>query len=85
MNEAKAKRKFIGRVLSNKGDKSITVALEHKVKHPVYGKFQKRTTKCHAHDENNECGIGDIVVIESTRPISKTKCWKFVEIVEKAK
>ncbi len=73
-----------GRVVSNKGDKSITVAIERKVKHPIYGKFIKRTTKLHAHDEQNQCGIGDVVAIRECRPLSKTKSWTLVEIVEKA-
>ena len=74
-----------GVVRSNKMDKSITVAVERKVKHPIYGKFVKKTTRFHAHDEKNECTIGDIVKIMETRPLSKTKRWRLVEIVEKAK
>ncbi|WP_112481250.1 30S ribosomal protein S17 [Vibrio variabilis] len=74
-----------GRVISNKGDKSIVVAIERMVKHPIYGKFVKRTTKLHAHDENNECGIGDTVEVRECRPLSKTKSWTLVSIVEKAK
>ncbi len=85
MSTEKKQRTLVGRVSSNKGDKSITVLIERRVKHPVYGKFQKKTTRCHAHDENNECAIGDVVAIEQTRPMSKTKCWKLVEIVEKAR
>lgn len=73
-----------GRVISDKMDKSITVAIERKVKHPLYGKFIKRTTKLHVHDENNECGIGDTVEIKECRPLSKTKSWTLVRIVEKA-
>jgi small subunit ribosomal protein S17 len=65
--------------------KSITVAIERKVKHPIYGKFMKKTTKLMAHDENNECGIGDTVRIMETRPLSKNKRWRLVEIIEKAK
>jgi small subunit ribosomal protein S17 len=65
--------------------KSITVAVERKVKHPIYGKFMKKTTKLMAHDEKNECGIGDTVRIMETRPLSKRKCWRLVEIIEKAK
>jgi small subunit ribosomal protein S17 len=75
----------IGVVTSDKMDKTITVAVERKVKHPIYGKFVKKTTKFHAHDEKQECGIGDIVKIMETRPLSKTKRWRLVEIVEKAK
>jgi small subunit ribosomal protein S17 len=66
-------------------EKSITVAIERKVKHPIYGKFMKKTTKLMAHDENNECGIGDTVRIMETRPLSKNKRWRLVEIIEKAK
>ena len=75
----------IGVVTSNKMNKTITVAVERKVKHPIYGKFVKKTTKFHAHDEKGECGIGDVVKIMETRPLSKTKRWRLVEIIEKAK
>ncbi len=74
-----------GRVSSNKMDKTITVAVERKVKHPIYGKFVKKTTRFHAHDEKNECSVGDVVRIMESRPLSKTKRWRLVEIVEKAK
>ena len=74
-----------GVVRSNKMDKTITVTVERKVKHPIYGKFVKKTTKFHAHDEKNECSIGDLVKIMETRPLSKTKRWRLVEIVEKVK
>lgn len=74
-----------GLVSSNKGDKSITVSVVRYERHPVYGKYVKRTLKCHAHDENNECNIGDTVRITQSRPISKTKTWKLVDIVERAK
>ncbi len=74
-----------GVVSSNKMDKTITVAVERKVKHPIYGKFVKKTTKFHAHDEKNECSIGDVVEIMETRPLSKTKRWRLVEVVEKVK
>jgi len=74
-----------GRVVSDKMDKSITVAIERFVKHPIYGKFVKRTTKVHAHDENNECGLGDLVEIKECRPLSKTKSWTLVKVLEKAK
>ncbi|TKB46542.1 30S ribosomal protein S17 [Ferrimonas sediminicola] len=77
-------RTLQGRVISDKMDKSITVAIERKVKHPIYGKYVKRTTKVHAHDENNQCGIGDVVEIRECRPLSKTKSWTLVNIVEKA-
>ncbi len=75
----------IGVVSSNKMVKTITVSVERKVKHPMYGKFVKKTTKFHAHDEKNECNIGDVVKIMETRPLSKTKRWRLVEVVEKAK
>jgi small subunit ribosomal protein S17 len=74
-----------GVVTSNKMDKTITVAVERKVKHPIYGKFVKKTTKFHAHDEKNEASIGDLVRIMESRPMSKTKRWRLVEIVEKVK
>ncbi len=75
----------IGVVTSNKMNKTITVAVERKVKHPIYGKFVKKATKFHAHDEKDECTMGDIVMIMETRPLSKTKRWRLVEVVEKAK
>ena len=78
-------RTLQGRVVSDKMDKSIVVAIERKVKHPIYGKFVKRTTKLHAHDENNQCGIGDTVTIRECAPISKKKSWTLVDVVEKAK
>lgn len=74
-----------GIVTSNKMDKTITVKVEGKVKHPLYGKFVKKSTKFHAHDEKNECSIGDTVKIMETRPYSKTKRWRLVEVVEKVK
>ncbi|GIU21810.1 30S ribosomal protein S17 [Shewanella colwelliana] len=77
-------RTLQGRVLSDKMDKSITVAIERKVKHPLYGKFIKRTTKIHAHDETNQCNAGDVVTIRECRPLSKTKSWTLVEVVTKA-
>lgn len=78
-------RTLQGQVVSNKGDKSITVSVVRYERHPVYGKYIKRTLKCHAHDENNECNIGDTVRIVQSRPISKTKTWRLVEIIEIAK
>ena len=75
----------IGVVTSNKMTKTITFAVERKVKHPIYGKFVKKTTRFHAHDEKNEASIGDVVRIMETRPMSKTKRWRLVEIVEKVK
>jgi len=73
-----------GKVVSDKMNKSITVMIERRVKHPLYGKYIKRSTKVHAHDENNECNIGDTVTIQETRPLSKTKSWKLLSINEKA-
>ena len=84
--ETKSLRKErIGVVTSNKMDKSITVAIKWKEKHPIYGKFVNKTKKYHAHDEKNECGIGDTVKIMETRPLSKTKRWRLVQIIERAK
>jgi len=83
MNE-KVLRIQTGSVVSDKMDKSAVVLIERRVKHPVYGKFVRKSTKLHIHDENNECGIGDIVQITECRPISKTKSWKLVKVVEKA-
>ena len=85
MLERNLRKTRTGLVTSNKMDKTITVAIERKVKHPIYGKFVKKTTKFHAHDEKNECTIGDTVKIMETRPLSKTKRWRLVEIIEKAK
>ena len=86
MSEERNLRKIrIGVVTSNKMTKTITVAVERKVKHPIYGKFVKKTTKFHAHDEKNEASIGDVVRIMETRPMSKTKRRRLVEIVEKVK
>ncbi|MBI1287520.1 MAG: 30S ribosomal protein S17 [Flavobacteriales bacterium] len=79
------RKERIGVVTSDKMDKTITVSVERKVKHPMYGKFVKKTNKFHAHDENNDCGIGDTVRIMETRPLSKSKNWRLVEIIEKAK
>jgi len=77
-------RTLQGRVVSDKMDKTITVMVERRVKHPIYGKFVRRSTKVHAHDERNECGIGDVVVVEQCRPLSKSKTWRLVKVVEKA-
>jgi len=77
-------RTLQGRVVSDKMDKSITVLIDRKVKHPIYGKFIRRSTKVHAHDESNECGIGDVVVVEQCRPLSKSKTWRLVKVVTKA-
>jgi small subunit ribosomal protein S17 len=83
--ERNLRKTRIGVVSSNKMDKTVTVAVERKVKHPIYGKFVKKTTKFHAHDEKNECSIGDLVKIMETRPLSKTKRWRLIEVVEKVK
>lgn len=83
--ERNLRKTRVGLVVSDKMDKSIVVAVERRVKHPLYGKFVKRTTKFTAHDEENTCGIGDTVLIMETRPLSKTKNWRLVEIIEKAK
>ena len=85
MLERNLRKTKLGIVTSNKMEKTITVAVERKVKHPIYGKFLKKTTKFHAHDDKNECSIGDIVKIMETRPLSKLKRWRLVEIVEKVK
>jgi len=85
MAERNLRKTKIGVVSSNKMEKTITVQIVDKVKHPIYGKFLKKTTKYHAHDEKNECGIGDTVKIMEVRPLSKTKRWRLVEILEKAK
>ena len=84
MSEQKTARTISGKVVSNKMDKSIVVLVERKIKHPVYGKFVKRSTKLHAHDEANECRIGDTVTIKQTRPLSKTKTWALESVDEKA-
>ena len=85
MVERNLRKTRTGLVTSNKMDKTITVAVERKVKHPIYGKFINRTTKFKAHDEENTAGIGDVVRIMETRPLSKDKRWRLVEIIEKAK
>ena len=85
MTERNLRKSRTGIVVSNKMDKTIVVAVRDNVVHPMYGKIIKRTLKVHAHDENNECGIGDIVSIMETRPLSKTKRWRLVSIIEKAK
>ena len=85
MTERNLRKTRVGLVVSNKMDKTIVVAVQDNVKHPIYGKIIKRTLKVHAHDENNVCGIGDKVEIMETRPLSKTKRWRVVEIIEKAK
>lgn len=85
MEQRNLRKERIGLVTSNKMEKSIVVSVERKVKHPMYGKFVKKTTKFVAHDDTNTCNIGDTVKIMETRPISKNKCWRLVEVVERAK
>lgn len=86
MSEVRGMRKTrVGVVVSDKMDKTITIAVKYRVRHPLYGKIMNRTTKIKAHDENNECGIGDTVRVMETRPLSHDKCWRLVEIIEKAK
>lgn len=80
----KTVRTLTGKVVSDKMDKTITVLIERRVKHPIYGKYVKRSTKLHAHDENNQCRLGDLVTIRETRPLAKTKAWTLVEVVERA-
>ena len=86
MSEVRCMRKTrVGVVVSDKMDKTITIAVKYRVRHPLYGKIMNRTTKIKAHDENNECGIGDTVRVMETRPLSHDKRWRLVEIIEKAK
>ena len=84
MEERNRRKVREGLVTSNKMEKSIVVSVERKLKHPKYGKFLKRTTKLMAHDQNNECNIGDRVRVMETRPLSKNKCWRLLEIIERA-
>ena len=83
-DENKVNRTLTGRVVSNAMDKTVTVLIERRVKHALYGKFMSRSTKVHAHDEANACGQGDLVRVEQCRPLSKTKSWRLLEILEKA-
>ena len=85
MEERALRKTRVGMVISSKMDKTVVVAIEDNVKHAVYGKIIKRTLKVHAHDENNECGVGDRVEVMETRPLSKTKRWRVTKIIEKAK
>jgi len=85
MSETKVVRTLTGKVVSDKMDKTVTVLVERKVKHPIYGKVIRRSKKFHAHDENNEFRTGDVVVISETRPLSKTKTWAVTALVEKAR
>lgn len=82
IDQTATNRTITGKVISNKMNKTIVVQIERKVKHPLYGKYVRRFTKMYAHDEENACNIGDVVVIKQSRPISKTKCWKLVEILK---
>ena len=84
-NTRNLRKERIGVVVSNKMDKSITIAVQSKVKHPMYGKFIKKTSKCMAHDEKNDCSIGATVKIMETRPLSKNKNWRLVEVIERVK
>ena len=83
--ERNLRKERVGKVVSDKMHKTITILVERKVKHPIYGKFVRKTTKFSVHDENNDCGVGDTVKIMETRPISKNKRWRLVEVLEKAK
>ena len=82
--QTQSNRTLQGRVVSDQMDMTITVLVERQEKHPLYGKFIRRSTKVHAHDETNECGVGDVVVVEQSRPISKNKAWRLVKILEMA-
>ena len=82
--EKKRTRTLTGKVVSNRMDKSITVLVERRVRHPVYGKYMTRSSKVHAHDEKNECNVGDVVSLSESKPISKTKAWQLVSILENA-
>ena len=82
--EKKRTRTLTGKVVSNRMDKTITVLVERRVKHPVYGKYMTKSSKVHAHDEKNECNVGDVVTLSESKPISKTKAWQLVSILENA-
>ncbi|MPZ44410.1 MAG: 30S ribosomal protein S17 [Betaproteobacteria bacterium] len=84
MSEASRARTLSGRVISDKADKTVTVLVERRVTHPIYGKIIRRSVKLHAHDENNECHTGDIVLIQECRPLSRNKSWRVTQLVEKA-
>ena len=85
MEERASRKEITGKVVKNKMDKSIVVTIERKVKHPMYGKFVKKTSKFVANDEKNECNVGDVVQLMETRPLSKLKRWRLVQIIERAK
>ncbi len=83
MSKNKVERVLTGKVVNNGRDKTIAIMIESKVRHPIYKKYIKRSTKIHAHDEKNECGVGDIVRVVEVKPFSKTKCWALLEVLEK--
>lgn len=83
VEQSRSQRSIVGKVVSDKMNKTIVVQIERKVKHPLYGKYVRKYTKLYAHDEDNTCNIGDLVKIEQSRPLSKTKCWKLVEVLKK--
>jgi small subunit ribosomal protein S17 len=85
MNEPTSNRTLTGRVVSNAMQKSVTVLIERRVKHPIYGKYLTRSTKVHVHDEDNQCNVGDMVTVVQSRPLSKTKTWRLLEILERAR
>jgi small subunit ribosomal protein S17 len=85
MNEPTSNRTLTGRVVSNAMHKTITVLIERRVKHPIYGKYLTRSTKVHVHDEDNQCNVGDMVTVVQSRPLSKTKTWRLLEILERAR
>jgi small subunit ribosomal protein S17 len=85
MSEQTTNRTLTGRVISNAMDKTVTVLVERREQHPIYGKYISRSTKVHAHDEGNECNVGDTVTVVQSRPLSKTKSWRLLEIVERAR
>jgi small subunit ribosomal protein S17 len=85
MSEPTSNRTLLGRVVSNAMDKTITVLIQRRVKHPIYGKYMTRSTKVHVHDQENECNVGDLVTVVQSRPLSKTKCWRLLEILERAR
>jgi len=84
-DESKHTRRVTGRVVSNKMDKTVTVVVERRVQHPLYGKYVRRSSKIHAHDESNDCSEGDVVIIEECRPLSKNKSWRLVEVIERVR
>ncbi len=81
--QGKVMRTVVGSVVSDKMDKTVTIKIERKVPHPIYRKYVRRSTKIHAHDENNECNVGDLVMVEECRPMSKSKSWRLVKVLEK--